>query len=150
MKKSILLILVAILLTVVFCGCEKSNNSKENGFDENVSEFSDSQVIEYLENQGYVFEISEHTAVYTTKYVFVSNAENGIVFQKYINPLIGTHYTWKNGDINDEWADIRSEYENEKDEEKQQYKEYKKWLKFQGLSSAQLTSALDFYEEHSN
>ena len=113
-----------------------------------ISEYSDMEVLEYLNGQGYEFEISELGSSYITEYVYVSNDNNGIIFQKYSNPLIGTHYTWTNEDINDEWADIRSEYENDKEEEKKQYKEYKKWLESEGLTTNQITSVLDYYENY--
>lgn len=58
MKKYVSVIFIAILLTVVFCGCEKSNNSKENGFDENVSEYSESKTIDTESETQEVFEPS--------------------------------------------------------------------------------------------
>ncbi len=152
MKKYILIVLLIAL--VLSCGCSKNGNNPSNSYDDvsnqvnsdQISKFTDLEVIEFLEKQGYLFSATGFNENSNTQYIYVSNTENEICFQKIINRFIGTHYYWKNDDINSEWADIKSNYENVKDEEKKQYDEYKKWLEFQGLTSKQLTDALDCYQ----
>ncbi|MBP3480173.1 MAG: hypothetical protein J6K66_01040 [Clostridia bacterium] len=120
-------------------------------FDEDVSAYSDWQVISYLEENGYNFKASEMTrtyttSTYTTRYIFVYDSEFEICFQKITNSLIGKRYSWKNSNTNDEWAQIKDTYENDNNEKEEQYSEYKKWLKHLGLTSKQVTDALDYYE----
>jgi len=146
-KKGFMLLLCLILtsqLSVVGCGSNESSQPEVNL--EEVASYSDQEVVEYLQGQGFVFEIDEHTSTFTTTYVYVSNQNSGIVFQKVTNPILGVHYTWKNRDINDEWADIRSSYDNDSAEEQKQFSEFEKWIQSEGLSIQQLTGALDYYE----
>lgn len=149
MKKNIVIIILSIIIVIgiiyfVLTGINK--NEKLNK--EKIATYSNVEVIEYLQDQGYKFENTELTSRYTTKYVYVSNENNEIVFQKFINPLIGTNYSWKNSNINDEWADIKSTYNNDSVEERRQYREYEKWLEYEGLTSKQLTDALDYYQNY--
>ena len=143
----ILIAIILVLVTVIVVGIILSTNKAiEERKKEEISKYTAREVVEYLEEQGYEFENMESTVgTYTTKYVYVSNKDNGIIFQKFVNPLIGSNYSWKNNDINSEWADIRSTYENDKLEEKRQYWAYEKWLEYEGLTSKQITDALDYH-----
>lgn len=116
--------------------------------EEDKSNLSEPQVIDYLFKQGFDFKAEELTSVYTTQYIYVSSEENEIAFQKIKNPLIGNMYSWCNRDVNDEWAEIKNTYENDTPEERQQYTEYRKWLDYHGLTSYQLTDALDYYHDN--
>lgn len=112
-----------------------------------VSLYSASEVIEYLEDKGYSFEAMESTpAIYTTQYIYVDHNENEIAFQRINNPILGILYSWNNADINDEWAEIKNTYENDTLEKERQFSNYEKWLKDLGLTTKQLTSALDYYD----
>lgn len=54
----------------------------------------------------------------------------------------------ENEDINSEWCDIRSDYENNTAEKEKQYSEYEKWCKKLGISTMQLTDAIDYYQSN--
>ena len=139
MKKSIVL-LICFALLFVSSGC--SNRDEVTSIDK--SGFSDADVIEYLQNQGFEFSATEGSTG-STKYIYVSHNDSEIAFQKITNMYIGIMYLWKNGDINDEWAAMKSTYENDSDGEKRQFKAYKKWLEYHNLTSKQVTDALDYY-----
>ena len=111
------------------------------------STFSEQQIIEYLFRQGFDFQARESTSVYTTQYIYVSSEENEIAFQKIKNPILGNIYTWCNKDVNEEMAEIKKTYENDTLEKQRQYNEYEKWLDYHGLTSSQLTDALDYYHD---
>lgn len=104
------------------------------------------EIIEYLENEGYTFEIQDYENIYTTHYIILRNDDEGIWIQKVINELIGTMLSFKNEQINEEFADITSESSNETKEEQQQYEAYINWLADMGLTKMQLVEALDFYD----
>lgn len=142
----ILIAIILVLVTVIVVGIVLSTNKaiKERKKEE-ISKYTAREVVEYLEEQGYKFKNSEYTYIYTTKYVYVSNENNSIAFQKITSNIIGISYSWKNGDINDAWPEIKSTYKNKTDEEEKQYKEYEKWLEYEGLTTKQLTDALDYY-----
>lgn len=122
-----------------------TNEISPNDYKGNLSDF---QIIDYLFKQGFDFQADESTSVHTTQYIYVSSEENEILIQKIKNPLLGNMYTWCNQDVNDEWAEIKNTYENDSMEEKQQYREYEKWLDYHGLSSSQVTDALDYYHDN--
>lgn len=142
MKKLIALIMCMIVI-FAFSGCNDKNDSTSV----DKSGFSDADVIEYLQNQGFEFSATEGSTG-STKYIYVSHNDSKIAFQKITNTYIGILYSWKNGDINDEWAEMKSTYENDTDEEKKQFKAYEKWLEYHNLTSKQVTEALDYYDSN--
>lgn len=135
-------IIVFLLLIMLFDNAKigKQDNSDLNSF----------EVIEYLEKKGYTFEIQDYTYTYSTHYVVLRNDDEGIWIQKIINELTGTMLSFKNDQINDEFADITSESANKTKEEEQQYEAYLNWLKDMGLTKMQLVDALDFYDTMQN
>ena len=147
MKKR-LFIVFFIFSVLLLTGCQKNNSLSNNEEIIDKSKFSAPKVIEYLESRNFQFRIDEHTSIKTTRYVYVPNDESGITIQKITNYYLGTMYLWKNEDINDEWAYIRGEYQNDSDNEKKQYKEYQKWLEYEGLTTKQVVEALDYFDEH--
>ena len=150
MKKNIVIIILSIIIAIesIYIIVSTVSNNLTATKKEDVSKYTASEVIEYLKNQGYEFENSEYTYIYTTKYTYVSNKNNKIRFQKITNNIIGISYSWQNGDINDKWPEITSTYKNTSDEEKKQYQEYEKWLEYEGLTTSQITEALDYYDKY--
>lgn len=136
-------ILVIFLLFVIF-----ANNIKI-GKEDN-TDLTAFEVIEYLEDKGYMFETQDDTNIYTTHYIILRNDNEGIWIQKLDNELIGTMLSFKNDQINDEFADMTSESANETKEEQQQYEAYMNWLEDMGLTKMQLIDALDFYDAMQN
>jgi hypothetical protein len=139
--KKIIFLFMCMLVIIAFSGCKDDITSIDK------SEFSDADVIEYLQNQGFEFSATEGSTG-STKYIYVSHNDSDIAFQKITNTYIGIMYSWKNGDINDEWAEMKSTYENDTDGEKKQFKAYEKWLEYHYLTSKQVTDALDYYENN--
>lgn len=136
--KKILSFIIVGMLLLSMLACTNKN-------EKDMSQLTDSQVVEYLCEQGFEFQADELESVYTTQYIYVSSNENEIIFQKIINPIIGILYTWRNGDVNDSMAEVKSTYKNDTEEEKQQYREFEKWLNYHGLTVKQFTDALDYY-----
>lgn len=133
----VLICIIVVLLFLLFSG---NINTKDN------SNLSSSEVIEYLENEGYTFETEDYADLYPTHYIILRNDNEGIWIQKLTNELVGTMLSFKNDQINDEFADITSESANETTQEEQQYEAYENWLKDMGLTKMQLVDALDFYD----
>lgn len=137
----ILLIIAIAALVIAF-----ANQNQEDP-----STYSKKEVIEYLERRGYSFENTEFViSTSTTKYVYVTNKDNKIVFQRIYNKFVGTMYEWQNGDINKSWADMKYSYENNTLEEKDQERAFKKWIENERLTVSQLTEALDYYSVYGN
>ena len=139
---------ITTIVLVVNKNKEREENDRKTKKLEEISEYSDLEVIEYLEDEGFEFEATQTTGTgtYYTYYIYVSNPKNEIIFQKYTNPFLGVQYLWKNDDINEEWAYIKSTYKNKEEGELQQFEEYEEWIESLGLTSQQLTDALDYYE----
>lgn len=104
------------------------------------------EVIEYLEDAGYQFEVQDYEHMYTTHYIILRNDDEGIWIQKIDDELVGTMLSFNNKQINDEFADMTSKSANETKEERQQYRAYINWLDDMGLTKMQLVRALDFYD----
>ena len=134
-----LIIVIVILLFIIF-----SNNVKIGRQDN--TDLTSFEVIEYLENEGYTFETQDYTHIYTTHYIILRNDSEGIWIQKIDDELIGTMLSFKNDQINDEFADMTSESTNETKEEQQQYEAYMNWLEDMGLTKMQLVNSLEFYD----
>lgn len=145
MKRISCLTILVIIASAFLMACGKKEEEVNT---KDISAFSDKQVIEYLEDKGYTFSAMQSIREDATKYIYISNKNNGIIIQKYDNHLIGTHYVWKNEDINSEWCDIRIDYENNTAEKEKQYSEYEKWCKKLGISTMQLTDAIDYYQSN--
>lgn len=135
----VLIILIIILLFIVF------SNIVKIGKQDN-TDLSPFEVIEYLEDKGYMFETQDYTYIYTTHYIILRNDEEGIWIQKIISEISDNQLTFRNKQINDESADMTSESTNETKEEQQQYEAYLNWLEDMGLTKMQLVDALDFYD----
>ena len=142
MKKTLILFMCLIALFAI-SGC----NNKDDSATIDKSGFSDAEVIDYLQNQGFEFSATEGSTG-STKYIYVSNPENEIAFQKITNTYLGLMYSWQNGDVNDEWAEMKSTYNNDTDDKQKQFNEYEKWLKYHNLTSKQITDALDYFESN--
>lgn len=140
--KRLLALIICVFVCLGFSGC---NNEDDSGTIDR-STFSNSDVIEYLKSQGFEFSATE-SSTGSTKYIYVSHNDSEIAFQKITNAYIGTLYSWKDGNINDEWAEMKSTYENDTDGEKKQFNAYEKWLKYHNLTSKQVTEALDYMQE---
>lgn len=136
-----LIILVTILVLIIFANKLKARQQQDNT---NLTTF---EVMEYLQSNGYKFEVEDYTYIYTTHYVILRNDADGIWIQKIINDLTGTYLTFKNDLINDEHANITSEAANETEDKKQQYKAFLNWLEDMGLTKRQLNDVLDLYDE---
>lgn len=110
------------------------------------SDLLEVEVLQYLEDKGYTFDVEDYTYIYTTHYIILRNDEEGILIQKIVNDITGTHLSFNNKQINDEFADITSESANTTIEEKEQYQAYLYWLEDMGLTKIQITNTLDFYD----
>lgn len=139
----VLSILVVILLSIILF-----NNIKTRKQDN--SSLVSFEVIQYLEERGYTFEVQDYTYIYTTHYIILKNDDEGIWIQKIVDELTGTMLSFKNKQINNEFADITSESANETKEEQQQYEAYINWLEDMGLTKMQVVDALDFYNATQN
>ena len=138
---------VSILLLIISPTINQAISENEHS-QSDISLYSEIEVITYLETNGYIFHATKNTSsTYTTKYIFTTNNENDISISRMSSPILGTCYLWKNEDINDKWAEIKNTYENDTIEKENQFSGYQKWLKHLGLSSRQLTDALDYYDE---
>lgn len=144
MKKKFILILLAIIGMFTITGCGKTSVINEDK-----SQYTSSQVIDFLEQEGYKFNVSERSTLsgINSRTIYVNHETNEIWIQKIIDPYIGTLYNWHNGDINDKYAEIKNTYKNDEEEQKQ-YKEYQKWLKYYNLTNKQIIDALDYYDEN--
>ena len=134
---------MCFVVLFTFSGC----NNEDDSTIIDKSGFSDADVVEYLQSQGFEFSATEGSTG-STKYIYVSHNDSEIAFQKITNTYIGIMYSWKNSDINDEWAEMKSTYENNTDGEKKQFKAYEKWLEHHNITSKQVTGALDYYESN--
>lgn len=145
MKKKIILLMIIVLALFITAGCDKNNKIKEDK-----SQYTSSQVIEFLEEEGFTFKVSTKQTLIgkdsKTTYAYDNNST--IWIQKIDDPYIGILYNWHNSDLNDEYAEIKNTYKNEEYEEEQQYREYQKWLKYYGLTNKQIIDALDYYDEN--
>lgn len=112
-------------------------------------DLSPREVVDYLQKKGCEFDISDHTYIYTTHYVYVSCDNPKIACQKIEGSALNTiMYNWQLDSLNDSWADILESDKNTKSEEKAQYEEYEKWLKKIGLTNTQIIDALDYYDDN--
>ena len=104
------------------------------------------QIYDYLRARGYCFS-TIHTAVGgTTRFVYVSNQFSSVVFMKQYSTLTGSSYTWSNKRVNPEWAEMWFLHRNETIAQQQQYEDFQKWLRFEGLQPWQIISVLDWFE----
>lgn len=134
---SIVILLIILSITSLFI-IQKSNNK---------TNLSDKEVVEYLQNKGYVFSASKSTLTqYTTYYIYASNDD--IAFQRIDNVFIGIMYSWKDDKINDDWAEIKKTEENNTTAKEKQYKAYQEWLDKLGLNDTQIIEALDYYKRN--
>lgn len=115
------------------CGGKKDN-----------TKLSDKEVQAYLEDEGYIFEVSDLSSSVNTHYVIIRN--DTIWIQKIDNPYTGLMLTFKDNDINSEHADIINKEENETSIQKEQYDAYINWLDTHGLTKVQLQNVLDYYD----
>ena len=147
MKKNhliiILCIVIVILLIIIgYFIFYKSSYTKNTNL-------SEQELVTYLQNKGYKFSANKDTiTTITTYYIYVDNGD--IAFQRIDNPYLGTIYSWKNDNINNEWANILEPDKNTKENEKQQYSEYLKWLNNIDLSKSQIITVLDYYYKNNN
>lgn len=146
MKKLIGMICSIALLSVLAACGNKTTDDLGKTTTKDLSNYSHPEIVEYLEGEGFEFSYEVYEETFTTTYVYVNNKNNAIAFQKIDNPIIGVQYKWKNGDINEEWADIWSTYENDSMEKQRQYDAYEKWLSAEGITTNQLVGAMDYYE----
>lgn len=134
-------VLLLIILSVASMFIINKLNDKTN--------LTAKEVISYLESKGYNFNAYKSTiSAYTTYYIYVDNDKSDIAFQRIDNAIISTIYSWKNGNINDKWTDIKSPEKNETAAEKKQYEAYQKWLNKLGLIDTQIIDALDYYKRN--
>lgn len=133
----VLVIIISILITIIIFDSLKT---KDN------TDLSSYEVMKYLEDKGYIFEIKDDSYIYKTHYIIIKNNNEGIWIQQYQNELIGTNTSFKNSSCNDEFADISSESANETEDEKKQYKAYVNWLNDMGLSKSQIIEVIDYYD----
>lgn len=145
MKKKVLLFIVIIFTIFMVTGCGKNDKIKEDK-----SNYTSSQIIEFLEEQGYEFKTHSDSTLMgiDRKYIYTYDENSTIWIQKIVDPYTGTSYSWHNSDLNDEYAEIKNTYKNTEYDEEQQYKEYQKWLKYYGLTNKQMIDALDYYDEN--
>lgn len=141
-KKKIVIITSIIILLIVLSIASifiiKKLNDKTN--------LSASEVVNYLQKQGYEFESTKSTVSQnTTYYIYADNKNEKISFQRIDNVFLGVMYEWKDSTINDEWAEIKKTEENDTTAKKKQYEAYQKWLTKLGLNDTQIIEALDYY-----
>ena len=134
----VLSIIIIVLIFIIF-----SSNIK---IEKDNTDLNSYEVVKYLESKGYTFETQDFMQTYLTHYIILRNDNEGIWIQKLDNELIGTMLSFKNDQINDEFADMTSESANETKEEQQQYEAYLNWSEDMGLTKMQLVDALDYYD----
>lgn len=104
------------------------------------------QIYDYLRAKGYYFGTVHAAVAGTTKSIYVSNQYSSVVFMKQYSTLTGSSYTWSNKRVNQEWAEMWFLHRNETDGQRQQYEDFIRWLRFEGLQPWQIVSALDWFE----
>ena len=113
----------------------------------NTSNFTDKEIIEYLEKLGYKYDKTMYSNLLSTTYITITDREDDIRIQKIINDFVGTSYTFQNSSYNDSHADILNIEDNDKDEQIQ-YSAYKKWLEDINLSDNQVISSINYYDKN--
>lgn len=141
------IIALSIVIIVLMLIIISSNIKIEKRDNTNLSSY---EIITYLESKGYSFETQDVIQTYLTHYIILRNDSEGIWIQKLDNELVGTMLSFKNDQINDEFADMTSESSNETKEKQQQYKAFINWLEDMGLTKMQLINALNFYDAMQN
>ena len=147
LKKNYLTIILCIVIVIllIIVGYFILNKS----FHTNNANLNEQELVTYLQNKGYKFSAYKDTLTnITTYYIYVKN--NNIAFQRIDNPYLGTTYSWSNNNINDEWANILEPDKNTKENEKQQYSAYLKWLNNVNLDKSQIITVLDYYYKNNN
>ena len=133
----ILVVIISVLTTIIiFDNLKTKDNTSLNSY----------EVMKYLQENGYIFEIQDDAYIYKTHYIIIKNNDEGIWIQQYQNELIGTNTSFKNSSCNDEFADISSESVNETEDEKKQYKAYINWLNDMGLNKSQIIEVIEYYD----
>ncbi len=142
MKKTIIIISIIVLLVILSIATIFIINKLNNK-----TNLTEKEVIEYLEQKNFEFEALKLDAT-KTYYICVTNTEEEIYFCKMEDDFMGEHYFWRNKKINNERADIKNIEENKKNEEKEQYTEFLKWLDKIGLEDTQIINVLDYYNKN--
>lgn len=147
--KKIIKGLLVLGLCLSFSGCSNSTESGESKQEETTKfyEYDDQEVFDYLEKKDYLIDTSEDE---NGRFVYIHNDEE-IWIQKIITEYIPEPmYTFHNGKINDQHAEIKNTADNDTDELKKQYAAYSKWLKKMGLKHEQIISLLDYCDDSNN
>ena len=145
-KKFIIIIAIfIIILASTITTCIILFNNTDNRID--TSNFTDKEVIEYLESLGYKYDKTMYSNLLSTTYITITDKKDDIRIQKIINDFVGTSYTFQNSSYNDSHADILNIEDND-DEEKIQYSAYNKWLKEINLSDSQVISSINYYDKN--
>lgn len=147
-NKWCLAVIIVVITILMFLGiifiCKLIYNSKHAFQVSNNMKMSSSELIEFFENEGYEYEITEFSGQ-SGIYVTLSNNKNGVVVQRILNTLLGTMMTFRDKTINDSTADLIDYSRNNTIEKEQQYKAYEKWLEKYNISKMQLSEMFDYY-----
>lgn len=142
---SIVIIIMAICIIYLISSKNSSELASNKSYSIDGSQMNDTELIEMLKKEGYNIEVTSSNASSVTTYIILSNDTEGIIIQRIYNPYIGTQMTFRDKNLNDEYADLLYSGDNDTNEKEQQYKAYQSWLEKYNITKTQLSDMLDTY-----
>ena len=152
-KKNVIIIILSIVIiamaiAIICLLCFKSSSKEVNSgksYSIDGSKMNDEELLKMFEKEGYSIDITTRNTSVTTTYILLTNTTEGITIQRMYNPYIGTQMTFRDENVNDEYADLLYSEDNDTNEKKRQYKAYQSWLEKYNITKTQLSDMLDRY-----